>query len=403
MKTLYPTQSKKSFTYQALALVITLWLIQPGARAQTAASWSFTNTLAATPGAHLSAPNITLGTSVVSNAFNAGTEFFGQDGWPSGALDANAYLQFTVNANAGYFAVLNTIALTIRHSSLGTAAGSGPASWSLRSSLDGYSSDISGGNSLTNSYQTFTIPLPAAFQSIASTVTFRIYGYNQTTTAGGLNRFVFDNISVAGQAVSGVLAAQSIDLTAKALTTTSNGISAANGTAVATGATVDLQWQTIGFPAGTNFILERSANGTDFTAIDQQMIAASDVSVYRYEDVSLPAGSTLFYRIQANEPGGNTVRSSIVAVSIQEALVKGAAIRGVVTQGTSIKTLLHIQDAGSYQVSVWSRDGKALHRQMVSGQTGDVALDISFGANPHGIYILTLTKEGVNSSRQFMF
>jgi hypothetical protein len=399
MKYFYPTPSKKWFIDKALALSIACLLILPNARAQTAAVWSFTNTLNSTPGTHLSAPVITMGSSIVSNAFNSGTEFFGQDGWPSGALDPNAYLQFTVNGNAGYYVVLNSIVLTIRHSSLGTAAGSGPASWSLRSSLDGYSSDISGGNNLTASYQVFTITLPAAFQSIPSAVTFRVYGYNQTTTAGGSNRMVFDNISISGQAVSGVLAQQSIDLTAKATGTAAN-----NGAATVNGAgAIDLQWQTIGFPAGTNLILERSANGADFTAIDQQLALGSDGSAYRYEDASLPAVATLFYRIQAIEPGGNTFRSSIVALSVQAASAKSASIKGVVTLGTSIKTLLHLEDAGTYQLSIWSTDGKAKYRQTISGQSGDVAADVSFGANPHGIYVVTLSKGGVNSSRQFKY
>ena len=393
MKILYPTPSKKWLVDKALALSIACLLILPNARAQTAAVWSFTSTLNATPGANLAAPAVTMGTSIVSNAFNSGTEFFGQDGWPSGTLDPNAYLQFTVSGNAGYYVVLNTIVLTIRHSSLGTAVGSGPASWSLRSSLDGYSSDISGGNNLTASYQVFTITLPAAFQSIPSAVTFRVYGYNQTTTAGGSNRMVFDNISISGQAVSGVLAQQSIDLTAKA-----RGSAATNGAGA-----VDLQWQTIGFPAGTNLILERSANGVDFAAIDQQMALGSDGSAYRYEDASLPVVTTLFYRIQAIEPDGNTFRSSIVAVSVQTASTKGAAIKGVVTLGTSIKTLLRLEDAGTYQLSIWSTDGKARYRQTISGQAGDVTADISFGANPHGIYVATLSKGGVNNSRQFMY
>jgi hypothetical protein len=394
MKTLYPTQCKK-WWIKALALIMISWLTMPGARAQTAANWSFTNTLTATPGANLSAPNVTLGTSIVSNAFNAGTEFFGQDGWPSGALDPNAYLQFTVSANAGYIEALNTVILTIRHSSLGTAAGSGPASWSLRSSLDGYTADILSGNSLSASYQTITIPLPAAFLSIPSTVSFRLYGYNQTTTAGGSNRLVFDNISVTGQAMSGVLAEQSISLSAK---TAGNGMGAVSGAGA-----VDLQWQTIGLPAGTDLIVERSVNGTDFSPISQQTVTMADALAYRYEDASIPVVATLFYRIAANEPDGSSYLSPIAAVSIRGTPAKAPAIRGVAAQGTSIKTSVHIEEAGTYQLSIWSEDGKAVCRQTMNGQAGDAVAEFSFGAHPHGIYVLTLSAGGVNSSRQFVY
>src|SRR5579872_6471874 len=133
MKTLYPELCVKPLTRKVVFLLMAGCMIVSGTAAQTAANWNFNNTLAATNGANLSSVNVTLGTSIVSDAFNAGTEFFGQDGWPAGALDPNAYLQFTVSAGSGYYIVLNTVTLVIRHSTLGTAAGSGPGTWSLRS------------------------------------------------------------------------------------------------------------------------------------------------------------------------------------------------------------------------------------------------------------------------------
>ncbi len=122
-------------------------------------------------------------------------------------------------------------------------------------------------------------------------MTFRIYGYNETTTSGGSNRFVFDNISVSGQTVSGVLAEQSIHLTAKAAGSGANG----TGTNLANGAgAVELQWQTIGLPAGTDLIVERSVNGTDFSAIGQQSVTDPGAFNYSYEDDQIPAVTNYF-------------------------------------------------------------------------------------------------------------
>jgi hypothetical protein len=395
MKTLYPTQNSRQFTQKALALFIACALIISAATAQTAAAWNFNNTLSTTTvGANLSGPNISLGSLVTTNAFNGGTEFFGQDGWPSGVMDLNAYLQFSVNAGSGYFMVLNSVALVMRHSTLGTAAGSGPASWTLRSSLDGYTANLATGV-LTTSYQTFTIALPAAYQSIPSTVTFRVYGYNQTTTSGGLNRFVFDNIGVTGQAMPGILAAQSIDLTAKTI-----------GTVSASGAvSVGLQCQATGFAAGTDLVIERSVNGSDFIAIDRQTASVADAYDYQYADGSAPAVAHLYYRVTANEPGGAAFRSRVVEISPQgaAAAVKGSAIRGIMAQGASIKALLHTEGADSYLVTIWSADGKALYRQAINSPAGEVTTEFSFGAFPHGVYVLTLSNGTTNSSRQFVY
>jgi hypothetical protein len=360
-------------------LTISCLLIISFANAQNAANWDFNNELTGTVPAHISASSASLGSSIVSNSFNAGTEFFGQDGWPAGAPDPNAYLQFSVSASSAYYLVLNSVTLTIRHSSLGTAVGSGPGSWSLRSSLDGYTTDISNGNNLTLNYQTFLVPLPAAFQSISSAVTFRLYGYNEVTTSGGSNRFVYDNISIQGQASPGVLAVQSLAVTA---TPVSGG--------------VDLQWQAQGFAAGTDFVVERSVDGTDFTAVGQQTMT------YRYEDATLPAVSKLFYRIRAQQPDGNSVWSATAAVTLQEAAGE-SVIRSVASQGGSLKTFLHLAMTGTYQLSIWSEDGKLLYRQMMQEQAGDAATDISFGTHPHGIYILTLSGSGVRSSRGFVY
>jgi hypothetical protein len=64
---------------------------------------------------------------------------------------------------------------------------------------------------------------------------------------------------------------------------------------------------------------------------------------------------------------------------------------------------LHVEEAGTYQLSVYSSDGRAIYRQTLNEQTGDLASDLSFSGHPHGVYVLTLSKGGVNSTREFMY
>lgn len=353
-------------------------------RAQTVATWSFNNTTAATVGGgeFLTASNVTVGSDIGSIAFN-GTDFYGQDGWPTTAtIDANAYFQFTLTANSNYYLVLNTVSLALRRSTTGTAAGSGPQNWILASSLDGYTSVLSSG-ALTTNYQTFAVTLPAAFQSIGSTVTFRLYGYNSVTTTGGDNRFVTDNITIKGQTSPTTLAIQSLNLTA----TTTTG-------------TVDLQWQASGFADGTDYIIQRSADGTNFTDIGQ--LASAGQTAFQYQDASAPAVSTVFYRIMAQQPDGSNAWSPVIAVNLSAAAGQ-TGIRSVVAEGGDLRTLLHFAATGTYQLILWSTDGKMLHRQVLQEQAGDPAEDISFGTHAHGVYILTLSGAGVRTSREFIY
>lgn len=374
---------------KALALVTLLFVSVATTNAQTAANWNFNSSLSGTPGSHLSSPNANLGSAIPTKTFNGGTEYYGEDGWPTGAIDLNAYMEFSVSPNTGYYLNLNTVTMIIRRSNTGSPQGAGPNNWTLRSSLDGYASDIAT-NSMTYNYATFTVPLPAAFQSLTSGVTFRLYGYNTTINTGGNSRFVYDNISIQGQANPTLLAQQSIGLTTR---TISGG--------------VDLQWKSQGFDAGTRYIVERSVDGTAFTAIYQQTPTTIDQTPTtadaingQYADWSIPAVAKVFYRIAAQQPDGITFYSPIVTAPGKGSAA--SAIRSVASLGGVLKAQLHLGETGSYQLNIWSTDGKPLYRQTISGQSGDQTADIALSNYSHGVYILTVSKDGVNTSRQFV-
>jgi hypothetical protein len=378
----------KTSTLSPFALLIVCLLPVSGVWAQTIVGWTFNNANVITygSGAHLTATNITIGPDIDTIEYNGAVEFFGQSGWPTTTtIDPNAYFQFTVTASTGYYLQLNTVTLTIRRSTTGTS-GAGPQSWSLRSSLDGYSTDLLTGT-LTTSYQTIPVTLPAAFQSIASTVTFRLYGYNAQVSTGGSSRVVTDAINIQGQTPVTVLALQSLNLSA----TTS-----ANSNAV------NLQWQAEGFADGTEYRIERSTDGANFAVVGQQTAETANITAFQYEDASVPAATQLYYRIQAEQPDGNTVYSQTAVVGVASG-AGATAIRSVAPEGGDLITMLHLAVSGDYQLNIWSTDGKMLYRQVLQEQAGDPAEDISFGTHAHGIYILTLSGAGIRTSREFIY
>lgn len=120
----------------------------------------------------------------------AGT--FNSSGWTtSTTLDLNDYYSFSLTPAESYRMSLTSVALDERRSSTGIR------NWSVRSSMDNFSSDLS----------FFSVPddtavrsgqstlLGSAFESLASGVEFRFYGFGAESGSG---TWRFDNVQVSG-------------------------------------------------------------------------------------------------------------------------------------------------------------------------------------------------------------
>lgn len=125
-----------------------------------------------------SASNMTGGPGLTASGLFANSISY--DNWPSGALDANDYLQFAVTGNSVTY---QTIDFNIYNNF------DGQGSWEIRSSVDGFSTALDSG--------TFTgiffdgLPLTANVSGIGQqtgTVTFRLYTYNNFGTTNPLQR-----------------------------------------------------------------------------------------------------------------------------------------------------------------------------------------------------------------------
>src|SRR4051812_27216896 len=167
-------------------LVLSLLLVNNSCSAQTVGNWTLNGVLTGTGSAQNSASSVLLGSGITSGNFNGGTEYYGEGGWPSGSINTNAYIQFSITPNAGYELDLSGLILRIRRSTTGTPSGSGPTQWSLRSSVDGFAANIASG-SLTTSYSNYGVTL-TGFLSLPSTVTFRLYGFSASVSTGGMSR-----------------------------------------------------------------------------------------------------------------------------------------------------------------------------------------------------------------------
>jgi hypothetical protein len=119
---------------------------------------------------------------------NAGSNRYNARSWSFPDFDDTDYFTWTLTPNSNFEIDFNSLSGVWRRS------GTGPLQYSLKSSVDGFSSDISTG-SITGSAsdENFFIDL-STIQNIASSIELRFYGWGGTNAAGtfSFNDFVFD-------------------------------------------------------------------------------------------------------------------------------------------------------------------------------------------------------------------
>ena len=103
---------------------------------------------------------------------------FGGSNWAVGALSLIKYIQFTVTPNAGY--VFSPTSFDF----IWDFSASGPKSVTLRSSADGYVSDLGSLTTMTASSSTVKSISISGLIDISTATTFRLYGYDATAATG---------------------------------------------------------------------------------------------------------------------------------------------------------------------------------------------------------------------------
>lgn len=351
---------------------------------QTIGSWTFTSTIAGTGGTYNTVSVADFSAGIPTKVFNTSSEYYGENGWPAGALNTGAYVEFSISPNTGYQLDLSSVILRFRRSNTGSPAGSGPTSWSLRSSIDGFTTDIAS-NSLVHTHINYTVSLGSAFLNVYTTVTFRLYGYNVTLGTGGLSRLVLDNISIQG--------------IGEVLPVTLTGIQALRNN----DKNISVKWQASNVPEGTIFNVQRSTNGVDYSSLNS--FAENEyklASSYSYIDGNVPAVSQkLYYRIKGTEPTGRIFLSPVVTISNEgstQALIDYATI-----EGQSLITSLQVPEKGMYQVSVLSMNGAVLQQRSIELDAGVHVLTLPLNAMAHGTYVVRLSNSRLLSSKKFVW
>ncbi len=166
--------------------------------AQTIALWEFdSQTTATTTPTNGSVSIATWSTGAIS--YSTGTTGSATDKaisttvFNTPSVNTAKYLEFTISPTANYAMSINSISFFDQKSN------TGPTSWVLRSSLDGYVSDLNtpspGTTNSTFPATAQTVDLGINFQNITPSVTFRLYAYGASSSAG---TWRLDNLAIDG-------------------------------------------------------------------------------------------------------------------------------------------------------------------------------------------------------------
>ena len=332
------------------------------------ASWSFNNILTGTGSANSTSGNASLGSTIAAGgAFNGATVYYGEGPWPAGSIDLNAYLEFSITPTAGHTITISGLSMQIRRSTTGSS-GAGPNTWSLRSNLDGYTTDISTGVLTTNSTPATVVPLGVAFMNLPSKIIFRLYGYNATVSTGGLNRFVYDNIVANGSTVLPFV----FDYF---------NVKAGHQEAA-------ISWKLGGEGNLSALIIERAFNNESFKVIKQYSTDQLNTeTAFEYIDqLNNPSGNYA-YRIQMISAEGHSSYSSIQEISFtSESGFRLQAINAGNSGTLSFR--VNAEKDGNYVFSLLNLNGNKVAVKSTQLSAGSQTMQMDNRPLKSGIYIL---------------
>ena len=342
---------------------------------QTVGNWNFNNTINGTAGTYNTVSVADFSAAIPTKAHN-GIEYFGENGWPAGGINLTTYLEFTLTPVSGHALHLLSLHLKMRRSNTGSSGGSGPTAWSLRSSVDGYTTDITNGP-LISTHVTFNIILSAAFSNLSTAVNFRIYGYTAVVSSGGLSRFVYDNVEVRG---SDIILPEKIS-SLKALSTKDhNRISFTTGEGA----------------GDKDYLLQRSINTRDFKTIHRFVHMQNNVSNYVYDDRdAVSANQDLYYRLAILRTNGSIDYSQVVVVRPPA----GSKELTLTKEGKEL--IIRSGEPGPYYLRLTDVSGNTLLQRVLSG--GENAWSVPLPAGISGFVYATVWNSRRKTTRSFVW
>ncbi len=166
------------------------------------------------------------------------------------------------------------------------------------------------------------------------------------------------------------------------------------------GAAVQIDWTNLTETNITNYIVERSSNGIDFTVIGQIAPRSNEADKESYTTFDAAPLTTNFYRIKAVELDGKSVYSKMLRVDIGR-ITKGITLYPNPVRGSEI-TIGFTAAKGMYNMSVLNTAGQIVYRQQLNHPGGTVSQAVVLPSLHAGMYNMLISGDNYKETRMFV-
>ena len=300
--------------------------------------------------------------TVIYYSLGGGDYAYGTRYWQNTSVPK--YLEFSFAVNT-YEYDISSVSFRVRRSPVG------PKDVSLRSSLDGFSSDVSMYH-LTTDGVFYNVVVPFAHTNLSNGLTFRIYGKNADTYLGVM---YFDQIVVSGKVNNFVLPVNLTSFDASVYEKQ-----------------VHLDWETGWEHNSRAFKIERSADMVSFKEIGTVAahIATEGKKHYAFVD-EMPLRGVSYYRLKMLDQDENFTYSHIRDVVIYDDIPQELIVAPNPAARDQITILKNF--AGSADLTLLDLRGVSIPIHVSYLQTNYLNI-LPFYPLSSGIYVLTLVQNG---------
>ena len=327
-----------------------------------------------------------LGTTTLITTISASSGYAGVSGGGNAGAAARTGSLNTAAAGSAYFEFTltpigsNTVNITgINFGSRST--GTGPAAFTIRTSLDNYASDYAlGALSPASSSPPWTLETtsPAIVSGVSTAITLRIYGYDGTGSASvNTANWRIDDLSLTLTVEAAVVAPVEL-----------KNIKVSKKNAAA-----ELSWQTATENNNSHFDIERSNDGVKFSRLDavKGNGTTNIVQNYTFTD-DAPLKNINYYRLRQVDFDGKETISKTVSINFDG---KGQSKAKVYPTLVKDAVSIELSENTKAEISVRDLTGRVVLTQNTEGGA-NVSLNLS--SLNSGMYLLSIrSNEGVET------
>lgn len=177
----------------------------------------------------------------------------------------------------------------------------------------------------------------------------------------------------------------------------------ANVKAYQQGSSIKIDWSNLTETNVLNYVVERSANGSNFIALNTMSAARNDGGSADYTSLDvLPLNGVNFYRIRSNELDGKSLYSAIVKVNTKGG-VTGITIYPNPVTGGQVSLQTTGLSKGLYSVRIFDASGQQVLSQLMNNNGGAATEVIQLpAALKPGMYSLQLSGGDVKLAKSFI-